>query len=543
MTAKEVLEAQSHVVGDLIEVYKQGGHPIPWFGAGAGRAYGFPTWGSFLTNSPVSAEKRAKIQLLLNRSKYEKAADYVHKCLGSEAFENYFSTTFAIDPVSPVSSSLVSEGLRLSYNFVITTNYDQTLLKEVESRFGYVPRPFDVVHPEIIPASQGNGFAIWRMHGACDNYMERVLLSSEYNEKYGKKSLLGKLNKKSHSKLEKVLNALFPKQFVFLGCSLTADRTMDAMYKWAKTVPATSASFAFLEEFDTDKTEVRAKFLSDRNIRPIFFPQGAYHHLPEMISIIADEVEHLFERPYLTKAVGLSIQSRLSPGEAPRLATDHKPHLDLCSHFEGQKLKAGLTWNELANEIDQFLKANARAGSVNIDLSTHLSLAYFVGTRFPDTSTSTPILLQRLGKRTETWSPLDGRHGPEWDIDRIEVGKGNELGIVVDTKIGASGEAVAYLKTIPSIGKILIVSPPSGSNGHILGGSHAATIVNDLLIETKNAVPPEAFSIPKHLILAGPSGLAFALGQKSINLGPVTLYEHIRQDPIISYVPSLTCSR
>jgi len=535
----DILSSQQNALDDLIGVYEANGRPVPWFGAGASFAYGFPTWTGFLRGTPTDARTLAKVEKFMRAGKYEKAADLAYSAMGAAAFESRFRDTFCVDGSIPTGPTLLTQGIRLIDNLAVTTNYENVLPSRMEVAFGKAPRLFDVLDPDLVHAPTRPELSLWRLHGPANNFEQRVLRTREYDEKYGRRWFWQSGN--SFTPLERYLNGLFPRRFIFLGCSLTNDRTMQAMEKWADAAQATTLSFAILEAPPTEDQVARNKFLSDRNIRPIYYPRGDHGVLPGLIGHIADRVEPMLQRAFGQMGRGFSIQSRLAKGEAKPVSTAMSPHLDLTHLFEEQSLHPSRSWVDVATCVDDFLTANPCDGDQRIDCAAHLSVAYHLGTRFPDSDKRRAQLVQRFGAKSETWSSLDGRSGPAWRIETAIVGTGDEWGIVVDSKVRGVEQAIAFLKTLPVIGNIIIVRPPDGDDGFVKGGQHANSIADSIVQAAKDNIPPTAYHRIKHVVVVGPWALAFSLGQKSMTLGRVQLYEYLVKDG--QYVASLDSVR
>lgn len=533
-TLSKVIESQRPVLDDLIGVYKNGGRPIPWFGAGSSVPYGYPSWSAFLNSLPCNKREADRIARNLTLGKYEQAADLAYKALGKTQFESSFGSTFAVPGTLPTNSTVLTEGIRLMNGLAVTTNYENVLHDQLEAYFGLSPRRVDVLDSWLVNATSSDTLAVWRVHGPADNHEQRVLLSHEYASRYGNR----RWSWQKETPLETYLNILFQQRVVFMGSSLATDRTMAAMLRWASSAPASLYSFAFLESSrEKGEDPSRLAYLSDRHIRPILYPHGAHHVLPGLVQYVADAVESFLERGFLKNLRGLSIQSRASKGEVLKTSTPLRPHIDLTHHFDDQALKEGSDWNQVRNELDKFLTLNPCDGPLCLDLSTHLCVAYHLGSSFPDRGTRAASLLHRFKGTTVIWHLNDERRGRPYKIEsRGGAAGGPETAIIVVSKVSSADQAVAKARTIPNVGLILVVRPDDGDDGIVAGGHHANDIAEQTVQAFKESVPHEHRGALKHLFIAGPAGLAFALGQRSIHLGRVQLYEYV--SALGSYVPA-----
>jgi len=130
------------------------------------------------------------------------------------------------------------------------------------------------------PANLGNdNHALLRLHGEADKPDGRVLTLEEYNAVYAQ----------GHE-LKGMLAALMGiRSFLFLGCSLTADRTLSALAEIkAQAGIHMPPHFAFLPLPTPEQRLERRTFLERSGIHPIYYPSDDHEPYIEdlLISVL-----------------------------------------------------------------------------------------------------------------------------------------------------------------------------------------------------------------------------------------------------------------
>ena len=107
-----------------------------------------------------------------------------------------------------------------------------------------------------------------KLHGDCRQVSDRVLLRSEYDTAYSDVGVVKNFFNR----------VMFGQSLLFLGCSLTVDRTISAMKETAREVGADKLPrhYAILELKAADDRVARKKHLSEANIFPIWYGEGEH---------------------------------------------------------------------------------------------------------------------------------------------------------------------------------------------------------------------------------------------------------------------------
>lgn len=273
---------------------------VPFVGAGLSVPFGFPQWGEFLLsccshNSSIQNEVRN----ILNSGKpdcYEVAASYLSEELRKEDpdfFHQKIRETFNKEipscPESPVTlfSSLFK-------GIIITTNFDHVIEEHIE-KYQTIHINQTELFIKALKGDKDSQKVVLKLHGDVDDIENIVLTKEQYDQSYLK-------NPNFQERFDVLLMC---KTFLFLGCSLNQDRTMEFM-KRAKSLEYTRyvknyafmASPAFRFKNIKEKTkeiqeeEILAKQeekgiedrLKDVNILPIWYPEKEYEWIREYLS-------------------------------------------------------------------------------------------------------------------------------------------------------------------------------------------------------------------------------------------------------------------
>lgn len=258
----------------LKRTYKAGG-TIPFVGAGTSIPCGYPGWTGFLFQ--ICAESHVSeddLRELLEKGEYEQAAQILHDDLGAALFNENLESVFS----SEKEPAGAIHYLPLLYpgSSIITTNYDRL----IEQAYKGVQQGFDVIRygrslAECVRLMAAGSRMLLKLHGECDQAEDRVLLKNEYDLAYA-----------DGAAVEIFFNrVLFGKSLLFIGCSLTVDRTIKAMmnvvHKYgSKTLPR---HYTLLELKDSDDRVARKKALASANIFPIWYPEDDHEESIEAL--------------------------------------------------------------------------------------------------------------------------------------------------------------------------------------------------------------------------------------------------------------------
>jgi len=239
----------------------------PFLGAGISIPSKYASWTAFLyklrQESDVSEDT---LITFLSQGKYEEAAQALYEDLGATLFNEHLENEYSSD--REIFGAINYLPLLFTTSSILTTNFDNLL----ERIFAGKNQGFDSVKSgkyldEILRQLAEGSRILIKLHGDCKQISDRVLTLDEYNLSYGKDDYL-----------ERFFNrVLFKGSLLFIGCSLTNDRTIHTMKKVVKNEGASvlPRHFAFLEEIkDEPLRKKRKRELASANIFPIWYLEG-----------------------------------------------------------------------------------------------------------------------------------------------------------------------------------------------------------------------------------------------------------------------------
>ena len=236
---------------------------IPFVGAGLSQPMGFPMWGPFLdgltADYPAIADQ---VRRHLALCQYEDAVQLVLNRMGpnvfSEAIQNTFGSRIKTlkGPVQLLPLVFRRGCLTTNFDYVLNLVYEASNFRFngefAGTRLNEAPRRLaDEPH------------CLLRLHGEADSAQGRVLTGDEYTNCYGDDG--------NYTEILKLLVA--NTSLLFLGCSLSVDRTLQALREIKQAaVVETPRHFAFLPLTEDTNREDRIIELGQADIHPIWYP-------------------------------------------------------------------------------------------------------------------------------------------------------------------------------------------------------------------------------------------------------------------------------
>jgi hypothetical protein len=264
------------------------GFVIPFVGAGMSKSAGLPDWKEYLLGLGDDAGlARDVIRTRLEvQGDYEGVMNDIIERLTLNRFERDFERSFGIPEAIEGPVALLP---RLFDSSAITTNFDRVLEKVYENE----AKAFE---EKVSGRGRANAFFraipagqryLLKLHGNIDNAAERVLNRDEYAAAYGNE---GDVN--MAFPLPKLLRRLFTSySFLFLGCSLSADRTIQTFMRVAGEEGPDSLPhhYALLPSpTDGDTRQTLDRRLADAHITPLWYPDGEHDHVAEILELLLE---------------------------------------------------------------------------------------------------------------------------------------------------------------------------------------------------------------------------------------------------------------
>jgi hypothetical protein len=250
---------------------------IPFVGAGLSIPSGYPGWTTFLKKQ----RKQTKIPLqdfeqLLTEGKYEKAAQIIMDEFGAGAFSEAMDSAFGCSHELYGPVELLPVVFKTS---VITTNFDNVIYRSFENanaKFSEILIGNDSA--EIRRKLLSNDPILLMLHGKATSGKGRILTESEYDNSYIYGNTLSKT-------IQVLCNSA---SLLFLGCSLTVDRTITEIKKFVEKEGHENLPkhYAFLEVPESDELRIaRQNQLAEYHIYPIWYPANSHDESIEALLV------------------------------------------------------------------------------------------------------------------------------------------------------------------------------------------------------------------------------------------------------------------
>jgi SIR2-like domain len=296
---------------------------VPFVGSGISVAVGFPGWNEFLLNEAKKAKVENHVQKLLQSEAYEDAADQVYEARGHRAFQDAINSTYRRGKMA--GPQLKGAVLLLPFictGPLITTNYDCVLEETFErSSNKFIEVVYGADADRFTNSLHLHRRALLKIHGDAESERDRILTRSDYAKYYGGNDAQSFDPTLALPRLLKY--AMIARSLLFIGCSLSRDRTM-AVLKAVADENRSIAHYAIVEcpRLEADLTK-RAYFLSARNIRPIWYKHGEHDKVESLLK----ELKSIFESSHPFDSSG----RRASGGEVLLQSNSDKPGVSLWS--------------------------------------------------------------------------------------------------------------------------------------------------------------------------------------------------------------------
>ncbi len=285
---------------------------VPFIGAGLSKAAGLPLWGELiqdmkneLLNWARSEGDIGEEERYLSRADYlDIAARFKHK-MGLGHYQRFLQKRYRRPDKGPVE---VHRALaRISWPFVITTNYDKLLEATFRTSAGFDPRVV-IEQEELVTAFGAGEFFILKLHGDIDRPQSIVLTRDEYNAFVN--SDRGRLM------LDVLRRELMLRTVLFLGFGLS-DPNFLRVFGQAGWLAKGYQGEAYAVMADTSRPE-REEW-AKRSLRII--PIDRYEDLAPFLHQLADNVgAPAMREPVVEEEPGSRIPSRTAVVEVPEPA-------------------------------------------------------------------------------------------------------------------------------------------------------------------------------------------------------------------------------
>lgn len=280
---------------------------VPFVGAGISKECGLYLWNELLDElakiyfTPEEMQAHRKLKNIEYADAIVNAAGNEHIVMRQirELFEN----SILKDSISPyILTSCFSD-------LIITTNYD-SILEHSSTYFAEEP-PIPALLPflegQMEEAIQINGRNVLKLHGSIEEPASFIFSSAQYAKFY-----------KPGSPLSNFLRSIFTgKKVLFVGCSLTQDKTLDILSSCVASNPRIThyAILPYPENAPAEEIVKRNRELSRMGIEPIFYPQGDYDAVGKLLFYVGET------NPFLMSILSILDEYRVSTSIRDTIST------------------------------------------------------------------------------------------------------------------------------------------------------------------------------------------------------------------------------
>ncbi|WP_413288388.1 SIR2 family protein [Bdellovibrio sp. HCB337] len=262
---------------------------LPFVGAGMSVPSGMPGWSKFLKKCAEEGSlDAAHIDMLIKDGKFEDCADLIIKHLTEDWFNQKFRYNFSSE-ISDIKGAvqllpdLFSSG-------IITTNFDNVL----EKVFIQNEKAFE--HISIGPKNDFSKYlskgihSLFKIHGDIYSPADRVLTKREYDAAYG--NMVDSFGNLIPKFIKHVSTSYC---LLFLGCSLTQDRTMSVLRSIKELHQSEGLGspehFAILSLPEAEEERVeREKLLIKHSIFPIWYPTEEHEYIEYILTFVLEQI-------------------------------------------------------------------------------------------------------------------------------------------------------------------------------------------------------------------------------------------------------------
>lgn len=340
---EEIMKFHNDNINVYYEIKRNLSVLVPFVGAGLSR-FAYFSWSNLLTELTKNITNRDDVRKIKGFIKqggkhYLEAAQCLEDLRTPSNLAQDIANLFSPQKLDDKKGWLNKEAIGLLpllfSSLAITTNYDQTLEKVYENYY-HLCKVFDHNQLSLLNQylNQASGYpGIFKLHGTVSgDYIEYdriVFTEKQYKKFYGDGSTLTEALKK----------CLEQKTILFLGCSLSQDRTLDIL----ESVLEEGKNYYTIINCKKSERDQKIKELGGKHIRAIVY-EGDRH---EAVRVI---LEHLLEEtnPDSYRALNYHVGALISSGADNRFTYNASIVPFVGREIEMKELNAFLGNSEIA---------------------------------------------------------------------------------------------------------------------------------------------------------------------------------------------------
>lgn len=216
----------------------------------------------------------------------------------------------------------------------------------------------------------------------------------------------------------------------------------------------------------------------------------------------------------------------------------------LCHLFEGRHLVQG-TWEDLKQQIKKFLTQKIKAGKrYDFYLPLHSSLAFFLGRELPAKS-GVEVNIYQPSPRLELWrlyQRSNFKNDSIWNVEETSIlNSDGEMAFACSVSHNIFPDVEAYIRNqLPHVSHLFHLTLNEMHHGSIKDANHAYEAAYKAVVHITEKYKKKGSS-RLHFFIAAPNVFTFMLGQQSLQLSNITLYEfEFGANKLGAYTPSIT---
>lgn len=256
---------------------------VPFIGAGLSLPTGLPLWRGFLVKvQNESSINQEVFSSLLDKGEFEEAAQLLDEHCAThlqEQLDNEYGKHFSLEEIDGVICRLPEFFPNSS---IVTTNYDSLLKVIYENNSkSFTHYLFDLNAIEFSRLLSSGQRVLLKLHGTHTTKTKRILTVDEYNRHYNE-----------NNTISNCIYQLFSKSILFLGCSLSVDRTIKTLQEIVSERGSDNLArhYAFLSLGEMSNAEKinRQKELAKANIFPIWYDDDHDECIEALLELLVE---------------------------------------------------------------------------------------------------------------------------------------------------------------------------------------------------------------------------------------------------------------
>jgi len=266
MTFEELMKLDNNQERfDLLCDHVKRNQIVPFVGAGMSMFAGYPSWNQFLHTTYRKLGTRVSESTFWEYTS-EEAASYLKRERGKLSFYQFdIKAAFSNNKVNSVPQNVLEKQsiFLLPFLFddlILTTNFDAVLEKMYSSPLVGHPGHIEMLNDAFLGLEHKK--LIYKFHGSIDEIEKIVLTAEDYDRVYSDGSDL----------MMALTKCMGQRRLLFLGCSLSQDRTMSVL----KQVTEEGQYHFTIAACDPQKPEETRKHFESKRVFPILFPAGDF---------------------------------------------------------------------------------------------------------------------------------------------------------------------------------------------------------------------------------------------------------------------------